>query len=250
MFRDPILLAYWDIISISYEAMKNTAQGVPTFEYFKNHMYNPNEPVYKLVPDCNPSPSNLARDNIDDDSIGAEDEIHLSGLDNLVNDVFNDASEKDIAATQVPADKDPVIVNAVVEKAEQISQRPNEAGGEGEPISERANEVPAKPEQISQCANEVVAKEVTVVQPEQVPAVPSIESIGTSYLLHSVEANDCMSVIPGHFGCDDYCLDAEKDAIVVSEFMITNKKILEPMRKLRKDVIDFCFLYDHTFSTE
>ncbi|KAH9603191.1 hypothetical protein KSS87_021911, partial [Heliosperma pusillum] len=66
----------------------------------------------------------------------------------------------------------------------------------------------------------------------------------SSYLLHSESDEGLMSVVPKTFGCSIDCGEVDEQMVVLSKTMISSKHVFNPMRSLRKQAADYCFLDD------
>ncbi|KAH9616818.1 hypothetical protein KSS87_011348, partial [Heliosperma pusillum] len=66
----------------------------------------------------------------------------------------------------------------------------------------------------------------------------------SSYLLHSESDEGLMSVVPKTFGCSIDCGEVDEQMVVLSKTMISAKHVFNPMRSLRKQAADYCFLDD------
>ncbi|KAH9613241.1 hypothetical protein KSS87_010584 [Heliosperma pusillum] len=66
----------------------------------------------------------------------------------------------------------------------------------------------------------------------------------SSYLLHSESDEGLMSVVPKTFGCSIDCGEVDEQIVVLSKTMISAKHVFNPMRSLRKQSADYCFLDD------
>ncbi|KAH9617683.1 hypothetical protein KSS87_017190 [Heliosperma pusillum] len=66
----------------------------------------------------------------------------------------------------------------------------------------------------------------------------------SSYLLHSELDEGLMSVVPKTFGCSIDCGEVDEQMVVLSKTMISAKHVFNPMRSLRKQAADYCFLDD------
>ncbi|KAH9605153.1 hypothetical protein KSS87_004761 [Heliosperma pusillum] len=66
----------------------------------------------------------------------------------------------------------------------------------------------------------------------------------SSYLLHSESDEGLMSVVPKTFGCSIDCGELDEQMVVLSKTMISAKHVFNPMRSLRKQAADYCFLDD------
>ncbi|KAH9603814.1 hypothetical protein KSS87_013333 [Heliosperma pusillum] len=66
----------------------------------------------------------------------------------------------------------------------------------------------------------------------------------SSYLLHSDSDEGLMSVVPKTFGCSIDCGEVDEQMVVLSKTMISAKHVFNPMRSLRKQAADYCFLDD------
>ncbi|KAH9617409.1 hypothetical protein KSS87_022229 [Heliosperma pusillum] len=66
----------------------------------------------------------------------------------------------------------------------------------------------------------------------------------SSYLLHSKSGEGLMSVVPKTFGCNIDYGEVDEQMVVVSKTMISAKHFFNPMRSLRKQAADYCFLDD------
>ncbi|KAH9602053.1 hypothetical protein KSS87_003298, partial [Heliosperma pusillum] len=53
-----------------------------------------------------------------------------------------------------------------------------------------------------------------------------------------------MSVVPKTFGCSIDCREVDEQMVVLSKTMISAKHVFNPMRSLRKQAADYCFLDD------
>ncbi|KAK9740534.1 hypothetical protein RND81_03G042500 [Saponaria officinalis] len=72
-------------------------------------------------------------------------------------------------------------------------------------------------------------------------------SIG-EYLLHSKKIPASAYVVPANLGCTLDCGLPNKEIPIVSESMLENVGLFDPVLKLRKEVMDYCFINDHTIS--
>ncbi|KAH9618618.1 hypothetical protein KSS87_003187 [Heliosperma pusillum] len=66
----------------------------------------------------------------------------------------------------------------------------------------------------------------------------------SSYLLHSELDEGLMSVVPKTFGCSIDCWEVDEQMVVLSKTMISAKHVFNPMRSLRKQAANYCFLDD------
>ncbi|KAH9617174.1 hypothetical protein KSS87_020694, partial [Heliosperma pusillum] len=66
----------------------------------------------------------------------------------------------------------------------------------------------------------------------------------SSYLLHSELDEGLMSVVPKTFGYSIDCGEVDEQMVVLSKTMISAKHVFNPMRSLRKQAADYCFLDD------
>ncbi|KAH9621312.1 hypothetical protein KSS87_005648 [Heliosperma pusillum] len=66
----------------------------------------------------------------------------------------------------------------------------------------------------------------------------------SSYLLHSESDEGLMFVVPKTFGCSIDCGEVDEQMVVLSKTMISAKHVFNPMRSLRKQAADYCFLDD------
>ncbi|KAK9723965.1 hypothetical protein RND81_05G037600 [Saponaria officinalis] len=72
-------------------------------------------------------------------------------------------------------------------------------------------------------------------------------SIG-EYLLHSKKIPASADVVPANLGCTLDCGLPNKEIPIVSESILENGGLFDPVLKLRKKVMDYCFINDHTIS--
>ncbi|KAK9704921.1 hypothetical protein RND81_07G020400 [Saponaria officinalis] len=66
-----------------------------------------------------------------------------------------------------------------------------------------------------------------------------------TYLLHSDVTRDYSVFLSDGIGCGLACGSPDPDVVVVSKFLCEFKELFAPILKLRKDVLDYCFLSDH-----
>ncbi|KAH9610041.1 hypothetical protein KSS87_005251 [Heliosperma pusillum] len=71
-----------------------------------------------------------------------------------------------------------------------------------------------------------------------------IKDFRSSYLMHSELDEGLMSVVPKTFGCTIDCGEVDEQMVVLSKTMISAKDVFNPMRTLRKQAADYCFLDD------
>ncbi|KAH9625242.1 hypothetical protein KSS87_004572, partial [Heliosperma pusillum] len=71
-----------------------------------------------------------------------------------------------------------------------------------------------------------------------------IKDFRSSYLMHSELDEGLMSVVPKTFGCSIDCGEVDEQMVVMSKTMISAKHVFNPMRSLRKQAANYCFLDD------
>ncbi|KAH9612836.1 hypothetical protein KSS87_012553 [Heliosperma pusillum] len=69
-----------------------------------------------------------------------------------------------------------------------------------------------------------------------------IKDFRSSYLMHSELDEGLMSVVPKTVGCSIDCGEVDEQMVVLSKTMISVKHVFNPMRSLRKQAADYCFL--------
>ncbi|XP_074295901.1 uncharacterized protein LOC141623668 [Silene latifolia] len=71
-------------------------------------------------------------------------------------------------------------------------------------------------------------------------------SLLSDYLLHSKTIPECASLVSQNLGCTEQCGQPDKQMRLLSEFLLGNRQLFESVLKKRKEVMDYCFIHDHT----